>query len=154
MLLTVGAVIVGSLCFLSHNVLYTEGEVMQAVFTLLVGAVAACILIGFYRRSTAMWFVVLLGGSLLLRQAYQTRKWAVIHEEIVRIARFAEDTKRTTGHHPTGLDGYTFQNPRVKRHIHGVNSDETNGFVIIYFMNHPGINYWYSSKTGFGYYPD
>lgn len=154
MLLTVGAVILGSLYFLSYNVLYTEGEVMQGLFTLLVGVVAACLLLGFRCRRTAMWCVTLLGGSLLLWQTYQTRKWAVIHEEIVEIVRFAEDSKSKTGHYPTGLEGYTFKNPRVKTHIDGVRSDETNGFRISYFMNDPGITYWYSSKTGFGYYPD
>jgi hypothetical protein len=154
LLLTVGAVIVGSLYFVSYNVVYTEGEVMQGLFTLLIGAVAACILIGFHRRRTAVWCVTLLGGSLLLWQTYQARKWAVIHEDIVQIARFAENSKSTTGHYPTNLEGYIFKNPRVKTHICGFGSDETNGFRITYFMNSPGITYWYSSKAGFGYYPD
>lgn len=154
MLLTVGAVIVGSLYFLRYNVVYTEGEVMQALFTLLVGVVAACILIGFHRRRTAIWCVTLLGGPLLLWQAYQIRKWAVIHEDIIAIVRLAEDSKSKTGHYPTGLEGYTFKNSQVESHIYGVGSDETNGFRITYFMNDPGTTYWYSSKTGFGYYPD
>jgi len=92
LLLSVGAVVVGSLWLLRYNVLYTEGEVMQSLFTLFVGLVAACVLLGFHRRRTATWCVTLLGGSLLLWQAYQTRKWAVIHEDIVDIVRFAEDS--------------------------------------------------------------
>jgi hypothetical protein len=154
MLLTIGAVVVGSLWLLRYNVLYTEGEVMQGLFTMLVGLVAACVLIGFHRRRTAMWCVMLFGGSLLLWQAYQTRKWAMIHEDIVAIVRFAEDSKSKTGHYPASLEGYIFKNPEVKSHIHGIGADETNGFRIIYFMNASGISYWYSSKTGFGYYPD
>ena len=154
MLLTIGAVVVGSLWLLCYNVLYTEGEVMQGLFTLLVGLVAACVLLGFHRRRTATWCVTLLGGSLLLWQAYQTRKWAVIHEDIVAIVRFVEDSKSKTGHYPEGLEGYVFKSPRVRTHIYGFGSDETNGFRITYFVNDPGITYWYSSKTGFGYYPD
>lgn len=154
MLLTIGAVVVGSLWLLRFNVLYTEGEVMQGLFTLLVGLVAACVLLGFHRRRTAMWCVTLLGGSLLLWQAYQTRKWAVIHEDIVAIVRFAEDSKSKTGHYPASLEGYVFKSPGVKAHIYEVGADETNGFRITYFMNNPGITYWYSSKMGFGYYPD
>jgi len=42
----------------------------------------------------------------------------------------------------------------VKSHIYDLVSDETNGFRITYFMNDPGITYWYSSRSGFGYYPD
>jgi hypothetical protein len=81
-------------------------------------------------------------------------KWTVIHEDIIAIVRFAEDVKRDTGHYPQSLDGYTFKTARVKSHIYGFGPDEVDGFRLIYFMNDPGITYWYSSKAGFGYYPD
>jgi hypothetical protein len=42
----------------------------------------------------------------------------------------------------------------MKAHNDEVSFDEGNGFRVSYFMNQPGITYWYSSKTGFGYYPD
>lgn len=97
MLLSIGAVVVGALSLLRSNVLYTEGEVMQRLFTLLVSLVAASVLIGFHCRRTAVWCVTLLGGSLLLWQAWQTRQWAMIHEDIVALVRFAEDSKTKTG---------------------------------------------------------
>lgn len=154
MLLSIGAVIIGSLCLLRSNVLYTDGEVMQGVFTLLVSLVAACVLVGIYRRKTAVWCVTLLGGSLLLWQSCQIQKWAVIHEEVLAIVKFAEDTKRNTGKYPMDLSGYVFRNPQVKRHIYAGGTNATNGFLLTYFMNNAGITYWYSSETGFGYYPD
>lgn len=148
------AVIVGSLWLLSHNVFYTEGEVMQGVFTLAVFLVAAFFLLGFYSRNAAFWCITAVGGSLLIWQTYQTRKWAIIHEDIIPAVRFAEDSMRNTGRYPGSLDGYIFKDARVKKHIYGVTSDETNGFRLTYFMNNPGITYWYSSRSGFGYYPD
>ena len=154
LLLTVAGVIIGSLFLLRHNVLYTEGEVMQGLFTLLVWLLAACILIGLRRRLLALWCITLIGGSLLVWQTYQTRKWAVIHEDIVAIVRFVEDSKVKTGHYPVNLDGYTFKNESVKSHIYAFESVQTNGFRITYFMNDTGISYWYSSQAGFGYYPD
>lgn len=154
MLLGIATVIVGSLCLLHHNVLYTEGEVMQGLFALLVGLVASCTLIGFYRRTIAVWCITLLGGCLLVWQAYQSRKWATIHEDIIAIVQFAEESKNKNGHYPTNLEDYTFKHTRVKSHIYKMAADETNGFKITYFMNDPGITYWYSSKAGFGYYPD
>lgn len=154
LLLTIAAVMVGSLSLLQYNVIYTEGEVMQGLFTLLIGLVAACALIGFYRRKVAVWCVVLFGGSLLLWQAYQIRQWALIHEDVVAIVRFAEDLKTKTGHYPSDLEGYVFKNPQVKTHIYRLSLDEAQGFRISYFMNQPGITYWYSSKEGFNYYPD
>ena len=45
MLLSIAAVLIGSLYLLHYNVVYTEGEVMQGLFTLLVCLVAGFILI-------------------------------------------------------------------------------------------------------------
>lgn len=154
MLLAVGTVVVGSLWLLHFNVLYTEGEVIQGLFTLIVGLVAACVLIGFWHRGRALWCVTVFGGAILLWQTYQNRKWAVIHEDIVGIVHFAESTRRESGHYPKSLEGYVFKNPSVRGHIYGIGTEQTNGFRINYYMNHPGITYWYSSKTGYGYYPD
>lgn len=127
---------------------------MQALFTLLICLVGGFVLIGFYRRSVALWCVSLLGGSMLIWQAYQSRKWAMIHEDIIAIVQFAEESKAKAGYYPTNLDGYTFRHRQVRSHIYDLGADETNGFRITYFMNDPGISYWYSTKSGFGYYPD
>lgn len=127
---------------------------MQGLFALLTGVVACCVLIGFHHRTIALWCVTSLGGCLLLWQSYQNRKWVIIHEDIISIVQFAEELKNKTGHYPASLDEYAFKNIGVKSHIHGFVSDETNEFRITYFMNDPGISYWYSSKSGFGYYPD
>jgi hypothetical protein len=154
LLLAVATVVVVSLCLLHYNVLYTEGEVMQGLFTLLICLVGGFVLIGFYRRRAALWCVTLLGGSLMMWQAYQNRKWAMIHEDIIAIVQFAEESKAKAGYYPINLDGYTFRHGQAKSHIYGLSADETNGFQITYFMNDPGITYWYSSKSGFGYYPD
>jgi hypothetical protein len=142
------------LSLLSYNVLCTEGEVMQGLFILLVGLVAGFVLIGFHRRKTAAWCVIVLGGVLLLWQTYQCRKWAMIHEDIVAIVQFVEDAKSKTGHYPTTLDGYCFKRVWVSSHIYRFEPEEAEGFRLTYFLNNPGITYWYSSDTGFGYYPD
>jgi hypothetical protein len=154
LLLTVATVVVGSTYLLSHNVLYTDGEVTQGLFTFLVILAAGSVLLGFHRRKIAIWCVMLLGGIPLLWQTYQSRKWAIIHEDIVGIVRFVEDARTKTGRYPANLDGYAFKNGWVKSHIYGFGPQETEEFRLTYFINDPGISYWYSSKTGFGYYPD
>lgn len=154
LLIVIWALVVSSLWLLSYNVIYTEGEVMHGMFTLGVILVAACILLGFHSRTTALACVGILGGLLLLWQAYQTRKWAMIHEDVIEIVRFAEDARKKTGRYPVSLEGYAFRNPTAKARIHSFAPEESDGFRLTYFMNDPGITYWYSSKTGFGYYPD
>ena len=154
MLLTIATVMVGALYLLSYNVIYNEGEVIQGLFKLSVLLTAGCVLIGFYRRKVAVWCIVLFGGCLLLWQAKQLRNWAILHEEVVGMIAYAEESKARTGRYPGTLEHYQFKNEWVKSHIAGFETNETSGLKISYFMNNIGITYWYSSKTGFGYYPD
>lgn len=154
LLLAVASIFVISLSLLRYNVIYTEGEVMQGLFTLLILSVGGLVVIGFRSRKLALWCVTLLGGSLLIWQAYQSRKWAMIHEDIIAIVQFAEEAKAKTGDYSTNLSGYTFKHAQTRSHLYKLSADETNGFQITYFMNDPGITYWYSSRSGFGYYPD
>ena len=154
MLLTIATVMVSALQLISYNVIYTEGEVIQGLFSILVFVIAGFVLIGFYRRKIAVWCITLFGGSLLVWQAYQLRNWAMLHEEVVAIIQFAEDSKSKTGNYPGDLAGYSFKHEWVKPHILSPDTNESGGFRITYFMNNTGITYWYSSKTGFGYYPD
>ena len=154
MLLAIAAIMVGALHLLSYNVIYTEGEVMQGLFKGLVFATASFVLIGVYRRRIAVWCIALLGGFLLLWQANQLRNWSMLHEEVVAIIKFAEDERGKTGIYPASLEGYSFKTGWVKSHIYNFGTNNSGGLGITYFMNDPGITYWYSSKTGFGYYPD
>lgn len=154
LLLCVASLLVIALHLLGYIVVYTEGEVMQALFRLLIWVVGGLVLVGFGNRKLALWGVLLLGGLLLLWQAFQIRKWAMIHEEVVAMIQFAEAAKTQKGSYPGNLEGYDFKNSWVKAHLGRYVSDETNGMVISYFMNDPGITYWYASKSGFGYYPD
>src|SRR5436305_2011324 len=149
MLLVMALVIVGALWMLSYDVLYTEGEVTQALFRTIVCLLAASVAVGFYRRKIALWSVAVAGGTLLLWQAYQLRRWAIIHEDVVAIVQFAESTKSKTSHYPADLEGYTFKTPWVKSHVRKVAGAEGEEFRINYFMNNTGITYWYSSKSGF-----
>ena len=154
LLLSIATVVVGSLYLLSYNVFYTQSELTQGLFALLVCLTGGSILLGFHRRELAIWCVTLIGGSLLLWQTYQTRKWAVIHEDVVGIVRFIEEMKRETGQYPTNLDNYEFKRETVKPHIYGLMPEERDGVRLLYFMNDASVMYWYSSNTGFGYYPD
>ena len=127
---------------------------MEGVFGLLVWLVAVSTLLGFYRRKAAVWFILLVGGSLLLWQNGQPRRWTLLHEDIVALVRFVEDARNNTGRYPASHEGYTFKTGWLKGHIQGFGNDERGEFRIGYFLNDPKISYWYSGRTGFGYYPD
>ena len=154
MLLALAGLMVGALVLLHPNVIYTEGEVMQGLYTLLVAVLAGSVLIGIGSRRVAFWVVLVLGGTLLLWQLNQSRRWAQLHEEVVSIIRHSEDVRQKSGAYPTNLAGYVFKHQWVEANIADVFSNADHGFRISYFLNQPGITYWYSAKSGFGNYPD
>lgn len=138
---------------LGYNTLFTEGEVIQGLYYLVLAGAAVGALAALYRRNVGIIVVSLLGGLLLCWQAYQSRKWAMIHEDIAAIVTAAMKRHKTNGTYPTRMDELQFQHPFVRDHIHGFSSD-SSGFSISYFINQPGITYSYSSTDGFWYYPD
>lgn len=141
------------LILLSYNVVYTEGEVMQALFTMLIGVVGLMAFVALYRRSLAATLILVLGGALLIWQSSQARKWAMIHEDITSLIGQAKKTKEQTGAYPASIESFAFAHPFVKQHIHGYTGN-ADTFRVAYFMNDPGITYTYSSSDGFFYYPD
>ncbi len=138
---------------LARNVYYTEGEVMQAVYRVAVGfAALLSILAGIRHRALGLWLTVVLGGALVLWQALQTRRWGILHEEVVRIVRHAGEHRASAGSYPENLEGYRFLHPGCGRQIRYSGGGES--FRLDYFLNDPGITYWYDSRSRFGYYPD
>lgn len=137
---------------LAHNTFYTEGEVIQALYWLLVAGNLPILIVAIWRPRIGVWSAVALGALLLPWQASENRKWAVIHEEVIAIVRHVESRKTTAGTYPPTLENYTFQRSRVGEHVN-YEADQ-GGYRISYFMDDPGISYWYKSDDGFGYYPD
>lgn len=140
---------------ITYCTLYTEGEVMQGLFTVLLWAtgVLACGL-AFIRRTPAIAMVALLGGLLLFWQAGEARKWTMIHEDVTAFVRYARETRAGGGAYPASVNSFTFAHPGTRAHIQGYEVGTNGGYRLTYFMDDPGITYWYDSETGFGYYPD
>ncbi len=93
-----------------------------------------------------------LGALLIPWQAYESRKWAYIHEDVIAIIQHVETMKKNSGRFPEKLNGYKFKRPWVENHVFYGSSNES--YSITYFMDNLGTSYWYKSASGFGYYPD
>lgn len=137
---------------LAHNTLYTEGEVIQGLYWLFVGANVPILVVALWRPRIGLWSAVALGALLLPWQAFENRKWAQIQEEVIAIIRHVESSRQTAGYYPSALDDYSFQRPWVLAHVSYGGADDT--YRISYFMDNPGISYWYDPDGGFGYHPD
>ena len=146
------AVFSASQVFLAHNVLYTEGEIMQGLYWLLVAVNVPLFAIAFWKPKWSLWGGLVLGALLLPLQAAENRKWAQIHEEVTSIIRFLEAEQENSGDYPDTLSGYAFQRDWVADHVTYEVSEDV--YQRSYFMDHPSIGYWYYPEDGFGYYPD
>lgn len=75
-----------------------------------------------------------------------------IRGEVARIVVHVETIKRETGHYPRDLRGYAWTNASSKDYL---KYDCSNGDLMIYYWSgNENASHWYSSNTGWGYYPD
>ena len=151
--LAICAAVMLPLWLIGYCVVYTEGEIMHGMFRGMSGLAGLLVLVGFHRRTLAAAWVVGICGALLIWQTWQIRKWAMIHEEMLGLVRHVEGIKREKGVFPQSAGGYSFNRAWVKSHVMDYRA-EGSKFRLSYFMNDPGISYWYDSESGFGYYPD
>lgn len=135
-----------------HNTLYTEGEVEMGGYLFLCLLFIPILGVAMWKPRQGLWAAFLLAAVLLPWQAYENRKWAIIHEEVFAINQFVEKQREVTGAYPDSLAAYAYRKPWVERHL--TYRSEKDTYLLIYFMDHSGITYWYDSENGFGYYPD
>lgn len=152
LLLALAGVILGTACLMARNTLYTGGEVMEGLYRMSIGVVGSMLLLGFFNRNLTAWMILACGGSMILWQAHQTRRWGLLHEEVLAIVAHANRVKAEKGAYPPVLEGYAFQHPEFRDHI-GYTM-QGGKLYIGYHLNDPGISYWYREDSGFGYYPD
>jgi hypothetical protein len=141
------------LWLVGYCVVYTEGEVMHGLFRGLTVLAGMLVLLGFRRRKLAAAWVVAVCGGLLIWQTWQIRKWAMLHEEMLELVWYLEETKRDKGAYPESIDGYGFRRAWVKNRVINYRMEGAK-FGFTYFMHYPGTSYWYDSENSFGYYPD
>ena len=137
---------------LAYTTLYTEGEVMQGLYGWVICLNIPILVVAFWKPGVGAWGALILGALLLPWQASQIRNWAQIHEEVIAIVRHVDATEESTGAFPPNLGDYEFQRSWVRKHVsYGLAG---GSYRVSYFMDDPGVSYWYDSKGGFGYYPD
>lgn len=152
LLIALSTVITGTAGLMEYNTVYTEGEVMQFLYRVAVAGVAALLLLGFANRAVAAWLTLLCGGTLILWQANQSRRWTVLHEEVTSIVAYANVEKKETGRMPPDLSAYKFRHEKLRKRISY--SFHEGKLFLSYYLNDRGISYWYHEDSGFGYYPD
>ena len=137
---------------LAHNVLYTEGEIIQGLYWILVWFNLPLLAIALWKPRLGLWGGLTLAALLLPWQTSANRKVAQIHEEVIHIIRFVESKQETNGDYPVTLADYEYRRDWVERHI--AYEAEDGAYQLTYFANDNSISYWYTPESGFDYYPD
>ena len=142
----------GAEALLAYNTIYTEGEVLQGGYWLLVMLNIPILVCAVAKPRYGMWAGLGLAMLLLPWQTMQNRRLVQLHEDVVGVVRYVEGQKKSGGSYPKNLSGHQFEHNWVKGNVSYSTAD--GSFRIGYYLNDPGIGYWYTPEGGFDYYPD
>jgi hypothetical protein len=134
---------------------FTLGEVMQALYLLPISLNLLFVLLFFRRRRVAVVSVIILALLLVPVQVILGIEVVRVQAEAARIVTYVYGYRDQTGHYPANLSEYVFHDPEVRTHFGAYQRDSAPpGFVLYYWAGSATNSYWYSSHTGWGYYPD
>lgn len=134
---------------------FTLGEVMSAFYILPISLNLFFVLLFFRRRRTAIVGIVILALLLIPVQVALGIEVARVQVEATHIVTYVYSYRDQMGQYPANLDAYTFRDPDMRSHFGTYQRDSTPaGFVLYYWAGSATNSYWYSSHTGWGYYPD
>ncbi len=133
----------------------TIGEVASGLYWLPVMVTAGLLAIVRRRPRTAATIGVLVAALVLPQQARLGYRLLELRREVTAIVAFAEGRHSATGSFPTDLSGYQPRNADVMRFVQGyVVRDAGQSFSVTFYVGTPNTSHWYSSVSGWGYYPD
>ena len=120
---------------------------MQGLLGLAVVTVAIiCLAIACFKTVASSKVMLSLSLLLLVWQGIRWDFWLRLQAEANHLASHLMEHRTT--------DGFTFKRGLQTHFAQPTFSDGTGRFQFHYFMDTPGISYWYDSKTGWGYHPD
>jgi len=134
---------------------FTLGEVISSLYILPISLNLLFVLLFFRRRHVAVIGMIILALLLIPVQVVLGIEMARVQVEAARIVTYVYGYRDQTGRYPANLSEYVFHDPEMRPHFGAYQRDgEPPGFVLYYWAGSATNSYWYSSHTGWGYYPD
>lgn len=137
---------------LAHNTLYTQGEVWEGFYWLVVSFNIPILYLVVWQPRIGLWATLALGALVLPGHVWDHRKWTLLHEEVFALVDHLKTRKEKEGIYPPTLRDYRFQRDGLRDNIRYIPHDGT--YRIDYHMHDKSVSYWYTPEGGFGYYPD
>jgi hypothetical protein len=134
---------------------FTMGEVMSSFYLVPISLNLLFVLLFFRHRRAAVVGAIGLALLLVPVQVVLGIEVARVQVEATRIVTYVYGYRDQIGHYPANLGEYVFHDPEVRQHFGAYQRDSAPpGFVLYYWAGSATNSYWYSSHTGWGYYPD
>lgn len=135
---------------------FTLGEVMSSLYILPISLNLLFVLLFFRQHCrAAIVGIVTLGLLVIPMQAALGIEVARVQVEAAHIVTYVYGYRDQTGQYPANLSEYIFHDPALRPHFGAYQRDSMPaGFVLYYWAGSATNSYWYSSHTGWGYYPD
>jgi hypothetical protein len=134
----------------------TLGEIISAFYFLsIIGLNLLFIILAFRYRAAAALGAVGLALLIIPYQIILGDRLIRVQAEASQIVSYVYEQKIQNGVFPSDLSCYIFHDPTMKTYIQNYQLDEVGKqFKVFYRVGTESTSHWYSSDTGWGYYPD
>lgn len=132
----------------------TFGEVYSFLLYCCLFLYAPC-LVGYFCgcRAGAAIAAMVLAMLFVPPQIALLWRHVSVRGEVARIVGYAEGLRRETGHFPRDLSGYGWTNASSKDYLK-YDYPGNDDLMIYFWSGNRNASHWYSSSSGWGYYPD
>lgn len=149
------------LCFVPLEILCaylafeTIGEIVSGLYFFAVAINVPLAALAWKKPLIGAVACALLAAAIVPYQVVLAKRLIDIQAEATRIVAFAYRVRGDTGSFPSDLNGYSFTKPHVARFIQRYSRfQNSDGFQLVYRIGTESTSHWYSTKGGWGYYPD
>ena len=132
---------------------HTVGEISAGFPIIAILVNFYCIYLFFRWKPFSILCLFSLACFFVVPQIYWGVKYLLIDAEIKSIISYMNTYKKDHGLYPQNLKTYVWEYPFVQKHIQDFKVDGLE-YQITYCIATQSTSHWYSSQTGWGYYPD
>jgi hypothetical protein len=134
----------------------TLGEITSKLYLISTIGINLLLFVLFFRyQSVAILGVFVLALLIIPYQTMLGNRLMRVQAETIHIVAFVYEQKTTSGKFPSDLSRYSFHDVEMKTYIQSYQLDEADEkFTVFYRIGTESTSHWYSSKEGWGYYPD
>lgn len=141
--------------FCAYLAFETIGQITSGIYFLAVAVNIPLIAVAVKRPLIGAAGAAVLALLIVPYQLYLGNRLLRVQAEAARIVAFAYSEKAETGSFPSDLTGYSYRDEEMKEFVQRYSlSPRGEGFRLVFRVGTTSTSHWFSSRDGWGYYPD